>query len=127
MYKGLVSAHMTRNRVAHDGGSAQAKFVKLLEGNGIPANARQGMSVGRYLTDYPMPQQRQIETSSGILPRMKLSPTPLAQHCPEAETRASGAAGAYGDCFPATSSASLPALRVVAPSRYRMLAGKFET
>jgi len=52
-YKSLVSAHTARNRVAHDGGSAQAKFVKLLEGDGIPANVRQGMSVGRHLIDYP--------------------------------------------------------------------------
>lgn len=52
-YKRLVSAHTTRNRVAHDGGTAQSKFVKLLEGEGIPANARQGMSVGRFLNDYP--------------------------------------------------------------------------
>ncbi|MEW6165986.1 MAG: hypothetical protein AB1642_13070 [Pseudomonadota bacterium] len=52
-YKALVSAHTTRNRVAHDGGAAQTKFVKLLEGDGIPANERQGMSVGRYLIDYP--------------------------------------------------------------------------
>ena len=52
-YKMLVSAHTVRNRVAHDGGTAQAKFVKLLEGDGIPIGERQGMSVGRYLIDYP--------------------------------------------------------------------------
>lgn len=52
-YRTLVSAHTVRNRIAHDGGSAQTKFVKLLEGDGIPANVRQGMSVGRYLRGYP--------------------------------------------------------------------------
>ena len=52
-YKTLVSAHTVRNRIAHDGGAAQSKFVKLLEGEGIPVNERQGMSVGRYLRDYP--------------------------------------------------------------------------
>jgi hypothetical protein len=52
-YKTLVSAHTVRNRIAHDGGAAQTKFVKLLEGDGIPGNVRQGMSVGRYLRDYP--------------------------------------------------------------------------
>jgi hypothetical protein len=53
-YKNLVSAHTTRNRVAHDGGTAQTRFVKLLEGEGIPVNERQGMSVGRFLNDYPV-------------------------------------------------------------------------
>ncbi|MBS0633710.1 MAG: hypothetical protein JSS11_17510 [Verrucomicrobia bacterium] len=52
-YNALVSAHTVRNRIAHDGGAAQQKFVKLLEGAGIPPNIRQGMSVGRYLCDYP--------------------------------------------------------------------------
>jgi hypothetical protein len=52
-YKTLVSAHTVRNRVAHDGGAAQTKFVKLLEGDGIRPPERQGMSVGRYLRDYP--------------------------------------------------------------------------
>ncbi|HEY0975415.1 MAG TPA: hypothetical protein VGE57_13055 [Solimonas sp.] len=57
-YKSLVSAHTVRNRIAHDGGTAQAKFVKLLEGDGIPVNERQGMSVGRFLRDYPTGTQR---------------------------------------------------------------------
>lgn len=52
-YKALTSAHTTRNRIAHDGGSALKNFVKLLDGDGIPVNERQGMSVGRYLMDYP--------------------------------------------------------------------------
>jgi len=52
-YKTLVSAHTVRNRVAHNGGAAQTKFVKLLEGDGIQAAERQGMSIGRYLRDYP--------------------------------------------------------------------------
>jgi hypothetical protein len=52
-YKALVSAHVVRNRVAHAGGNAQAKFVKHLDGEGIAAAERQGMSVGRYLCDYP--------------------------------------------------------------------------
>ncbi|SIT04056.1 MULTISPECIES: hypothetical protein [Achromobacter] len=57
-YKALVSAHTVRNRIAHDGGAAQTKFVKLLEGDGIPAAQRQGMSVGRFLRDYPTAAQR---------------------------------------------------------------------
>lgn len=57
-YKTLVSAHTVRNRIAHDGGAAQTKFVKLLEGDGIPAAERQGMSVGRFLRDYPAAAQR---------------------------------------------------------------------
>lgn len=52
-YKALVSAHTVRNRIAHDGGSAQTKFIKLLEGDGIAAAERQGMSIGRYIRDYP--------------------------------------------------------------------------
>ena len=52
-YKTLVSAHVVRNRIAHAGGNAQAKFVKHLDGEGIAAAERQGMSVGRYLRDYP--------------------------------------------------------------------------
>lgn len=52
-YRTLISAHTVRNRIAHDGGAAQTKFVKLLEGEGIPANERMGMSVGRYIRDYP--------------------------------------------------------------------------
>jgi hypothetical protein len=52
-YRTLVSAHTVRNRIAHDGGAAQTKFVKLLEGEGIPVNERMGMSVGRYISDYP--------------------------------------------------------------------------
>ncbi|WP_313569414.1 hypothetical protein [Comamonas terrigena] len=52
-YKTLVSAHTVRNRIAHDGGTAQKKFVKLLESDGIQSAARQGLSVGRYLSDYP--------------------------------------------------------------------------
>lgn len=53
-YKTLVSAHTVRNRIAHDGGSAQTKFIKLLEGDGIAAAERQGMSIGRYIRDYPV-------------------------------------------------------------------------
>lgn len=52
-YKTLIAAHIVRNRIAHDGGPALSKFVKQLEGDGIPKSARQGMSVGRYLRDYP--------------------------------------------------------------------------
>lgn len=52
-YRQLVSAHVVRNRVAHDGGAAQEKFVRHLAAEGIPAAERRGMSVGRYLRDYP--------------------------------------------------------------------------
>lgn len=52
-YKTLVAAHTVRNRIAHDGGAAKTKFIKQLEGDGIAKNIRQGMSVGRYLRDYP--------------------------------------------------------------------------
>ena len=52
-YRSLISAHLVRNRVAHAGGNAQDKFVKHLAGEGISVAERQGMSVGRYLRDYP--------------------------------------------------------------------------
>lgn len=52
-YNHLVAAHMVRNRIAHSGGQAQAKFVKHLTAEGIPTAQRQGMSVGRYIRDYP--------------------------------------------------------------------------
>lgn len=52
-YETLVTAHTVRNRIAHDGGSAKSKFIKHLERAGIAANERQGMSIGRYLRDYP--------------------------------------------------------------------------
>jgi hypothetical protein len=57
-YKTLVSAHTVRNRIAHDGGIALTKYVKLLEGEGIAVNQRQGMSPGRFLRDYPTGVQR---------------------------------------------------------------------
>lgn len=52
-YNQLVVAHMVRNRIAHSGGQAQVKFVKHLNAEGIPTAERQGMSVGRYIHDYP--------------------------------------------------------------------------
>lgn len=52
-YNHLAAAHMVRNRIAHSGGQAQTKFVKHLTAEGIPAAQRQGMSVGRYIRDYP--------------------------------------------------------------------------
>lgn len=52
-YKTLMSAHTVRNRIAHSGGTAQERFVKLLESDGIAPAERQGMSVGRYLREYP--------------------------------------------------------------------------
>lgn len=52
-YNQLVAAHLVRNRIAHSGGQAQAKFVKHLTAEGIPTTERQGMSVGRYIRDYP--------------------------------------------------------------------------
>jgi len=52
-YNQLVAAHMVRNRIAHSGGQAQTKFVKHLAAEGIPTAERQGMSIGRYIRDYP--------------------------------------------------------------------------
>jgi len=52
-YNYLIAAHVVRNRIAHSGGNAQVRFVKHLEGQGLSAAERQGMSVGRYLRDYP--------------------------------------------------------------------------
>lgn len=52
-YNDLIAAHLVRNRIAHSGGQAQAKFVKHLTGLGIPAAQRMGLSVGRFLRDYP--------------------------------------------------------------------------
>lgn len=49
----LIAAHTVRNRIAHSGGAAQSKFIKHLTGPGIPAAQRMGMSVGRFLRDYP--------------------------------------------------------------------------
>ena len=51
-YDTLINAHTARNRIAHHGGNAQSKFVKLLESNGIAKNERQGLSVGRFLREY---------------------------------------------------------------------------
>lgn len=53
VYNKLVTAHMVRNRIAHSGGQAQKKFVNHLIADGIPTAERQGMSVGRYIRDYP--------------------------------------------------------------------------
>ena len=52
-YNQLIAAHILRDRIAHGGGQAQAKFVKLLGEAGIAAEQRKGMSVGRFLRDYP--------------------------------------------------------------------------
>ena len=52
-YDALIAAHTVRNRIAHSGGAAQSKFIKHLTGLGIPAAQRMGMSVGRFLRDYP--------------------------------------------------------------------------
>lgn len=52
-YNQLIAAHMVRNRIAHSGGQAQMKFVKHLTAEGISTAERQGMSVGRYIHDYP--------------------------------------------------------------------------
>lgn len=52
-YNTLIAAHTVRNRIAHDGGAALTKFVKLMEGEGIAKNVRQGMSIGRYICEYP--------------------------------------------------------------------------
>jgi hypothetical protein len=62
-YKTLVGAHVVRNRIAHSGGRAPLRFAKHLEGEGISKAERQGMSVGRYLRDYPVgstPSERQF-------------------------------------------------------------------
>lgn len=50
----LIAAHIVRGRIAHGGGHAQAKFLKLLGEAGIAAEQRKGMSVGRFLRDYPL-------------------------------------------------------------------------
>ncbi|MBK9966150.1 MAG: hypothetical protein IPP07_15070 [Holophagales bacterium] len=52
-YSDLIAAHTVRNRIAHPGGKAERAFVKLLTGAGIPTAERMGMSVGRFLRDYP--------------------------------------------------------------------------
>jgi len=56
-YNFLIAAHVVRNRIAHSGGNAQIRFVKHLEGQGLETAERQGMSVGRYLRDYPTASQ----------------------------------------------------------------------
>ncbi len=59
IYKVLIDAHKIRNRIAHTGGTAQANFVKLLKEQGLPPKECQGMSVGRFIKEYPSnaPQQ----------------------------------------------------------------------
>jgi|SRR5437660_1078695 len=52
-YNDLIAAHIIRNRIAHSGGQAQAKFVRHLTTIGIPPAQRMGMSIGRFLRDYP--------------------------------------------------------------------------
>lgn len=53
VFNELVAAHTVRNRIAHSGGQAQAKFVTHLKGLGIPAAQRMGMGCGRFIRDYP--------------------------------------------------------------------------
>lgn len=53
-YNQLVAAHIVRDRIALGWGQAQAKFVRLLGEAGIVAAQRKGMSVGRFLRDYPL-------------------------------------------------------------------------
>lgn len=52
-YEHLTWAHRVRNRIAHGGGQASNKYVKVLSGAKIPTKERKGMSPGRFLMDYP--------------------------------------------------------------------------
>jgi hypothetical protein len=49
----LIHAHVTRNRVAHNGKQAREAFAKILGTLLVPAPERQGLSVGRLLTEHP--------------------------------------------------------------------------
>lgn len=52
-YLTLTQAHKVRNRVAHRGLTASKDFREVLPQLQVPAQSRQGLSVGRLLMDYP--------------------------------------------------------------------------
>jgi hypothetical protein len=52
-YDRLIQAHIVRNRIAHSGGKARKTFVGILGQLQVPEPQRQGLSVGRLLTEYP--------------------------------------------------------------------------
>lgn len=51
VYSQLVTAHVLRNRVAHDGGTT--KYKRALGTLRVPKRSRRGAGVGRVLVDYP--------------------------------------------------------------------------
>lgn len=52
-YDILAHAHKVRNRIAHGGPKASSDYNKILAQLGVPERARNGLSVGRLLMDYP--------------------------------------------------------------------------
>lgn len=52
-YDRLIHAHVVRNRIAHSGKKARTAFAGALGQLHVPAAQRQGLSVGRLLTEYP--------------------------------------------------------------------------
>jgi hypothetical protein len=58
VYDRLCNAHVVRNRIAHSGGRASDEFRGILQPLNVPTQARQGMSVGRLLLEYPASSSR---------------------------------------------------------------------
>ncbi|MDQ2987045.1 MAG: hypothetical protein M3R13_10070, partial [Armatimonadota bacterium] len=52
-YQRLGYAHKIRNRIAHGGQNASKEYSSILAAMMVPKKARQGVSVGRLLQDYP--------------------------------------------------------------------------
>lgn len=52
-YEWLNHAHRVRNRIAHPGDQAKAQINRLLVALSVPSSARQGLSMGRLLAEYP--------------------------------------------------------------------------
>lgn len=52
-YEWLNHAHRVRNRIAHPGNQARAQVNNLLGALSVPPSARQGLSMGRLLAEYP--------------------------------------------------------------------------
>jgi hypothetical protein len=52
-YQRLGYAHLVRNRIAHQGGEAAARYRNILANMTVPAGSRKGLGPGRLLLEYP--------------------------------------------------------------------------
>lgn len=52
-YERLIHAHIIRNRIAHSGKKARKAYVDILGQLNVPQPQRQGLGVGRLLSEYP--------------------------------------------------------------------------